>query len=315
MAGHRRLRVALLMGGSSSEREISLKSGRAVHKALNPAKYEVACYDPATDLNKLAKDAARTDVAIVMLHGRGGEDGCIQGFLDCLGVPYQCAGVLGCAVAMNKTRSKALFRQAGLPVAEDVLILRGQPAPEKKALAALNLPVVVKPANEGSSVGVTIVHKPQDLTPALELAFSYDEEVVVEDFLKGIELTASVLGNHTLTALPLVEIIPTEKYAFFDYEAKYKPGATTEICPARLEAGLTARIQDLALRAHRCLGLKGYSRTDLILTDEGPVLLEVNTIPGMTETSLLPQAAAQAGMDFPALMDRLIELALEGRGQ
>jgi D-alanine-D-alanine ligase len=122
------------------------------------------------------------------------------------------------------------------------------------------------------------------------------------------------LGNHELVALPLVEIIPTEKYAFFDYEAKYKPGATIEICPARLDAGLTARIQDLALRAHRCLGLKGYSRTDLILTDEGPVLLEVNTIPGMTETSLLPQAAAQAGMDFPALMDRLIELALEGRG-
>jgi len=313
MAASRKLKVALLMGGSSAEREVSLMSGKTVLKNLDPAKYEVTRYDPATDLQRLVQDAPQTDVAVVMLHGRGGEDGCLQGFLDCLGVPYQCSGVLGCAVAMNKTVSKALFRQAGLPVADDVLVWRGQPEPEKKILAEIKLPVVIKPINEGSSVGITIVHKPEDLGPALELAFKYDEEVMVEAFLKGVELTASVIGNRDPRALPLIEIVPTDRYAFFDYEAKYKPGATTEICPARLDADITARIQDLALKAHRCLGLKGYSRTDLILTDEGPVLLEVNTIPGMTETSLLPQAAAKAGLDYPALMDRLIALALEKR--
>lgn len=311
MPASRRLKVALLLGGDSSEREVSLSSGKAVLKALDPEKYEVATYDPSTDLHRLVKDAAHIDVAVVMLHGRGGEDGCIQGFLDSLGVPYQCAGVMGCAVAMNKTRSKALFRQAGLPVAEDVLVLRGEAEPEKKILAGIDLPVIIKPANEGSSVGITIVHRPEDLAPALELAFSHDEEVLAEAYLKGLEVTAGVLGNRELTALPLVEIIPTEKYAFFDYEAKYIPGASTEICPARVGGELTAHIQELAVEAHRCLGLTGYSRADFILTEEGPVLLEVNTIPGMTETSLLPQAAAQAGMDFPALMDRLIELALE----
>ena len=313
MVAARKLKVALLMGGSSSEREVSLSSGKSVLAALDPEKYEVAAYDPASDLHKLAKDSAHIDVAVVMLHGRGGEDGCIQGFLDSLGVPYQCSGVMGCAVAMNKTRSKALFRQAGLPVAQDVLVFRGEAEPEKRILAGLSLPVIIKPANEGSSVGITIVRRLEELGPALELAFKYDEEVLAEVYLQGVEVTAGVLGNSELTALPLVEIIPTEKYAFFDYEAKYVPGATTEICPARVGGELTARIQELALEAHRCLGLCGYSRADFILTEEGPVLLEVNTIPGMTETSLLPQAAAQAGLDFPALMDRLIELALERR--
>ena len=313
MAGAKKLRVALLMGGNSSEREVSLNSGKSVLKALNPKKYQVTIYDPPADLPKLVKDAARIDVAVVMLHGRGGEDGALQGLLDWLGVPYQCSGVMGCAMAMNKTRSKALFRQAGLPVATDVLVLRGQANPEKKILAGIDLPVILKPANEGSSVGITIVRRAEDLGPALELAFKYDEEVLAETYLDGVEVTAGILGNRELTALPLIEIIPTEKYAFFDYDAKYLPGASNEICPARLGEEMTAQIQELAKQAHLCLGLTGYSRADFILTEQGPVLLEVNTIPGMTATSLLPQAAAKAGLDFPALMDRLIELALERR--
>lgn len=308
-----KLRVAVLLGGSSSERPVSLKSGGAVLKNLDPARYEALPLDPSTDLVRLIQEASTIDAALVMLHGRGGEDGSMQGLLDLLGIPYQCAGVLGCALAMDKPMTKDRYRLAGLPVAPDVVLRRGRPQPEARVLTELGLPVVVKPAREGSSFGITVVRREADLPAALEAAFSLDNLVLVEKFLPGREVTAGVLGNDQLQSLPLVEIIPGEKYRFFDYEAKYTPGASREICPAPLDEATTLRVQELGRLAHEALGLKGYSRSDFILSEQGPILLETNTIPGMTETSLLPQAAAAAGLDFPALVDRLVELALESR--
>jgi D-alanine-D-alanine ligase len=311
------LRVAVIRGGNSSEREVSLKSGQAVMQALNPRRYRVSAYDPPADLGKLVRDAKKIDVALIMLHGRGGEDGTMQGLLELLDIPYQSAGVLGCALAMDKPLAKDRYRLAGLPVAADLVLIRDDPHPEQhvpRALDELGLPLVVKPAREGSSCGISIVRKKKDLAPALAAAFALDREVLLERFLPGREITAGVLGNHELQALPLVEIIPDKKYPFFDYLAKYLPGASREVCPAPLDEATTNLLKDLGKRAHQALGLMGYSRSDFILTKDGPFILETNTIPGMTQTSLLPQAAAAVGMDFPALVDRLIELALEKKG-
>ena len=310
-----KLQVAVIMGGSSSEREVSLSSGKAVIKNLDPHKYDLHVYDPISDLPKLAADAKDLDVALIIIHGKGGEDGTLQGMLDLLGLPYQGSGVLGSALAMDKTISKDLYRMAGLPVAEDVVVQKGEPDPIGRIVDAIGLPVVVKPDCGGSSCGVSIVHQTEELHKALEEGFALDKSVLVEKYLEGRELTCGVLGNEELTALPLVEIIPNkDKYKFFDYEAKYQPGASTEICPAPVEDQVTAKVQELALKAHQLLRLKGYSRTDFILTKDGPIVLETNTIPGMTETSLMPQEALAAGMDFSAFLDRLIELALEDQG-
>ena len=305
------LKVALIMGGTSSEREVSLKSGRAVAKALEALPHAVETFDPATDLIALVQRAGEFDVALVMLHGPGGEDGRLQGLLDLVGLPYQCAGVLGCALAMDKPRAKDLFRAAGIPVAPDLVLRRGDPDPARRVLSELGLPVVIKPAREGSSFGISMVHQAEELAPAITAAFKLDRVILAERLLKGRELTASVVGNRELTALPLIEIIPGGQSTFFDFTAKYTPGGSQEICPARVDPEITKRVQELGMAAHRALGLKGYSRTDFILTDQGPFALETNTIPGMTETSLLPQAAAAAGMDFPTFIDKLLNLALE----
>lgn len=306
-----KLRLALIAGGTSDEREVSLRGAAGVEKALNPDRYEVVRYDPATDLARIAADAATIDAAFILLHGVHGEDGTIQGFLDLLGIPYQGAGVLGSALAMDKNLAKVMYRLAGLPVAPWVMVEPGDLRDSGRIESAVGLPCVVKPVRQGSSIGMSIVRTRDQLPAALELALRHDGEVMVEAFLKGRELTAGVLGNSELTALPLIEIIPDSRYDFFNYEAKYQPGATREVCPAPVSETVRARAQDYALRAHRSLQLRGYSRTDMILVGEELYLLETNTIPGMTPTSLLPQAAAEAGLPFAALLDRLIELALE----
>jgi D-alanine-D-alanine ligase len=306
------LTVAVIMGGTSSEREVSLNSGNAVIKALDKSKYHIRTFDPKDDLVRLAKDANEIDVALIMIHGRGGEDGTLQGMLELLGVPYQGSGVLGSALAMDKPVSKDLYRAAGLPVAPDLLLRVKDNDPTARVLSELGLPAVVKPDCGGSSCGVTIVREPGKLAEAIGDAFALDNQVLVEKYLEGREITCGVLGNSQLEALPLVEIIPNrELYDFFDYEAKYKSGASQEICPARLDQETTIKVQQMALTAHRALHLRGYSRSDFILTGEGPVILETNTIPGMTATSLLPQEALASGLDFTALLDRLIELAME----
>ncbi|MCU0573864.1 MAG: D-alanine--D-alanine ligase [Syntrophobacteraceae bacterium] len=307
----KKLTVALLAGGRSAEREVSLKSGEQVFRALDPWRYDVLRYDPRDDLVRLAQDASRIDVALIILHGRLGEDGTIQGLLDSLSIPYQGSGVLGSAIAMNKILSKQLYIQAGLPVAPHVVVDRTESDPVHRVVDVLPFPVVVKPEHEGSSIGLSIARTREDLPRALIRAWEYDRRCLVEQFIQGTEITGGVLGNEDLQALPLVEIIPGESYEFFDYEAKYTPGASHEICPARISEPMTRRAQELAVRAHQALYCRGYSRTDMIVSGESIFVLETNTIPGMTQTSLFPQAAAAAGMDFPALLDRLIELALE----
>jgi D-alanine-D-alanine ligase len=307
----KKLTVALLSGGISSEREVSLNSGNQVYEALDKEKYDVRRYDPKTDLARLVAEARKIDVALIILHGPYGEDGTVQGMLDLLGVPYQGSGVMGSAVAMNKLVSKQLYEKAGLPIPAYVAVKPKDPVKPDDVITRMGLPVVIKPVQGGSSVGMSIVRSAEALEGAIHKAFAYDNEVMIEAFIDGIEVTGGVLGNDAPEALPLIEIIPDKGHEFFDYEAKYTPGATQEICPARIDDQLTAKAKTYALMAHEALGCRGYSRTDMMLKGRDLFVLETNTIPGMTATSLFPQAAAAAGLPFGQLMDRLIELSLE----
>jgi D-alanine-D-alanine ligase len=307
----KRLRVALIAGGISGEREISMKSGDAVEKALDPKKYEVKRYDPRDDLGLIFKNSGNTDLALILLHGRYGEDGSMQGLLDLLGISYVGSGILGSALAMNKKIAKGVFRTEGLLVADDVLLYKEEPYSLDQILEHLGTSTVVKPASEGSSIGVTICRSKEELLKGIEAAFQHDEEVLVERFLNGKELTCCVLGNKSLEALPVIEIVPNSEFTFFDYQAKYTPGATKEICPARISRAQTEEVQSYAMGAHRALQCRDWSRTDMILCEGKVYVLETNTIPGMTETSLVPLAAKTAGMTFPQLVDRLIALCME----
>jgi D-alanine-D-alanine ligase len=308
-----KLNLALIAGGISSEREVSLSSGDQVYAALDKEKYNIRRYDPQSDLKKLVIEADDIDAALIILHGPYGEDGTVQGLLDLLEIPYQGAGVLGSALAMNKLVTKQLYADAGLPTAPHIILSARETVEEAEVAARLGLPVVIKPVEAGSSIGMTIVQSETELGAALETAFSHGDTVLVEAYKKGIEITAGVLGNADLTALPLIEIIPDQNHSFFDYTAKYTAGETEEICPARISEALTEKAQAYAVAAHRALQLKGYSRTDMILVDDEFYLLETNTIPGMTATSLFPQAAAEAGLSFDELLDRLIELGIEAK--
>lgn len=311
----KKIRLALLAGGKSGEREVSLKGAEEVYKALDHEKYAIKRYDPATDLSRLAAEAEQIDAAFILLHGLFGEDGTVQGFLDLLDIPYQGSGVMGSAIAMDKNLSKVLYRNEGLTVPEWVMVTpKDLDAPEN-ILEKISLPVVLKPLRQGSSLGMSIVDSDKNFIPSLEKAFTFDKDVMIEQYISGREITVGVLGNDELIPLPLVEIIPGEGYNFFDYEAKYQPGATREICPADFPSEITEKAQEFGRIAHKALHLKGYSRTDMIVdTDNTIFVLETNTIPGMTPTSLLPQAAKVYGFSFSALLDYLIELALEDRG-
>ncbi|OAG27490.1 D-alanine--D-alanine ligase family protein [Thermodesulfatator autotrophicus] len=296
------LKVALLCGGKSAEREVSLKGGQAVEKALKSLGHQFKRFDPATDLPLLAREAQNYDVAFLVLHGPGGEDGTIQGFLDSLGLPYQGAGVLGSALAMDKALSKILYQQAGLLVPKGLVLEKGKTLPEIDFF-----PVVVKPVSQGSSVGISLVKGPDELALAVEEAFEIEDRVLIEEYLAGRELTVGILGEEPL---PVVEIIPGEGHAFFDYEAKYTPGVTQELCPAPIPESLAKEAQKAALQAHQALRLRHYSRTDFILLENKLYILETNTIPGMTETSLLPLAAKVAGYSFEDLVQKLLDLVL-----
>lgn len=303
--------IALISGGISSEREVSLSSGRQVYEALDKSRYDILTYDPKTDIPRLVSDAARIDCALIILHGPYGEDGTVQGLLDLLGVPYQGAGVLGSAVAMNKLLSKQLYSQAGLVVPPYTVVRRGESVDVTEIVNQLGLPLVVKPVETGSSVGMTIVRNDPALAAALEKALQFGATALVEAYVSGVEITCGVLGNDPVEALPLIEIIPGADHEFFDYTAKYQPGATQEICPARLDGQLTRKAQACAVIAHQALYCRGYSRTDMILKDGECFVLETNTIPGMTATSLFPQSAQAAGIPFNRLLDRLIQLGME----
>lgn len=306
-----KMTIALLSGGISSEREVSINSGDQVYEALDKDKYTIRRYDPKTDLGRLVADANRIDAALIILHGPYGEDGTVQGLLDLLNIPYQGSGVLGSSIAMNKIASKRLYEKAGLPIPPYLILEKGDALDPKACQKQLGLPLVVKPVAAGSSVGMTIVKSMDALASAVDKAFSHDPTILIEGYIEGIELTAGVIGNKELQALPIIEIIPDENHEFFDYEAKYTAGITQEICPARIDEEMTAKAQAFAKIAHTSLFCKGYSRTDMIMKDREIYVLETNTIPGMTATSLLPQAAKEAGISFSQLLDELITLCIE----
>ncbi|MDR1546868.1 MAG: D-alanine--D-alanine ligase, partial [Deltaproteobacteria bacterium] len=278
-----------------------------------PERYEVAVFDPAVDLPELVRQADRFDLAFPALHGPLGEDGTVQGLLELAGLPYVGSGVLASAQCMDKAATKAVYRTLGLPVVEDLVSQAGE-APQAaaaRAAAALGLPLVVKPLNQGSSVGLTIAATVEAAAEALMEAWRLHPTALVERHVQGREFTVAVLGNRRPQALPPIEIVPAPGHVFFDYQAKYEPGQAQEICPASLEDVQTARISELAVAAHRGLGCRGLSRTDFILDGAGEFrLLETNTLPGLTANSLLPKAAAAAGLSFAECLDELVNLAL-----
>ena len=306
-----KLTLALLSGGISSEREVSLNSGEQVYEALDKGKYDIQRYDPKTDLPRLVENAARIDAALIILHGPYGEDGTVQGLLDLLHIPYQGSGVLGSSLAMNKAATKQMYEKAGIPIPPYAVFNRNDTIDADACVQQLGLPLVVKPVVGGSSVGMSIVRSVSDLSDAVDKALEWDSSVMIECYIDGIELTGGVIGNSDLEAFPIIEIIPDKSHDFFDYEAKYTAGVTREICPARIDEELTRQAQSLAMKSHQALFCRGYSRTDMMLKGRDLYVLETNTIPGMTATSLLPQAAQVAGYSFTKLLDRLIELGME----
>ncbi|UCE33457.1 MAG: D-alanine--D-alanine ligase [Deltaproteobacteria bacterium] len=303
--------VALIAGGWSREREVSLQSGAFVYESLDKDKYEVRRYDPKSDLAMLIRDSKEIDIALVVLHGKKGEDGCFQGLLDLLDVPYVGSGVLASSLAMNKQVSKELYRSAGLTVPRDIVLFRGQEHDPVEILSSLGRPVVIKPVAEGSSIGLSICSTTEELGAALDEAFAMSAQVLAEEYIKGREVSCGVIGNSKPEALPVIEIIPQKEHRFFSYEAKYVPGESKEICPATLPDDVCKKIQAYALKAHSVLGCKGFSRSDMIVTGDEVYLLETNTLPGMTKNSLFPLAVRAAGLTIPQFLDRLIELALE----
>ena len=304
-------RVALLSGGTSGEREISIASGDGAEAALKEAGFPVDRFDPANKDDLKALIDGDYDVAFLCLHGRHGEDGVIQGFLETIGVPYTGPGVWSSAIAINKARSKDFYRLAGVPTAPSVTLHAGESYTVTDIIAQVGEHVVLKPASEGSSIGVSIVSGADAIETAIDEAFGHDTEVVVEKFISGREFTVAVIGNEQPRALPIIEII-AQKGEFYDFESKYAAGGSKHICPAELPEEETATIQREAVGAHKALNCEGVSRTDFILDEEGkPWALETNTIPGMTSTSLLPDAARAAGIPFPQLCTMLVQYALE----
>ncbi len=298
--------VAVLYGGISAEREVSLNSGAQVIAALRTAGFTVRPIDAGADLASIiAQLTPKPDVVFNALHGRFGEDGAIQGVLDWMGIAYTHSGVRASAMAMDKDAAKAVFLAAGLPVAQGRVIdiadlADGDPMPP---------PYVIKPLNEGSSVGVFIIHSSGDALAQARDAWRWGRRAMVEEFILGRELTVGVLGNR---ALAVTEIIATE--GFYDYDAKYRPGGSRHVVPADIHPDITARAMRIAVEAHNALGCAGATRADFRYDDtKGEpgrlVLLEVNTQPGMTATSLLPEQAASLGMDFPALCRWIVEAA------
>jgi len=314
MGKHRlltRRRVGILMGGRSAERTISLQTGRAVYKALRGRGYDVVPIDVSPSLpHRLTKYKIR--VAFIALHGPGGEDGTMQGLLEVMRIPYTGSSVRASAVAMHKHAAKALFAYHGVPVPRGIL-LRAQPdtSPHLSPLPKeVPLPLVVKPATQGSTFGISIVRRASEWQHALRVAHRYDSEVLAESYIPGHEVTVSVLGRRTgPVALPAIEVkVPG---GFYDYAAKYQKGRTQYLCPAPLSATVLKRVEALALQTYTILNCAGAARVDFRVTPQGrPYVLEVNTVPGMTATSLLPRAAAQVEMDYATLTEHILESAL-----
>jgi len=306
------LKVAVLKGGRSLERGVSLRSGARVEDALERLGHEVLAVDAGPDLVTRLR-AETPDVAFVALHGVGGEDGTAQELLELLGIPFTGPGVAACVRCMDKVLAKHAMREAGLPT-PDWFAFSQTAFRELGAAEALGeleqrlgFPLVVKPSRGGSSLGVKFAAGPAEVPQALVAAFSYDDRVLLERFVEGRELAVSVLGEE---ALPIVEAIPVSGDRY-DFEARYEIGRTRFACPAELSEAERRLVTEVALGAYRALGCSGFARVDLILAADGPQVLEANAIPGLTDTSLLPQAAEAAGLSFERLVERILDLALD----
>ena len=306
--------VAVVYGGTSGEREVSLNSGRCCAVALEEVGFSVDLIDPSKNADLVKLIEGNYDIAFLALHGRGGEDGTIQGFLETAGIPYTGSGVLASAQAVNKGKAKELYEAAGLNVAASAVIGKGDELDDadlEEFAGEIGLPCVVKPTTEGSSLGMTIVRELGQLRGAIDLALSVDEEAMVEAFVEGIELTVGVIGNDDPRALPIIQVVPTED-EFYNFHAKYAQGGSKHLCPAPLTSEQTEAVQELAVAAHSVLGCRGISRSDVMMDADGVCwLLETNTLPGMTDTSLVPDAARVAGIEFPQLCEKIVALGLE----
>ena len=307
-------RIAVIRGGKSAEREISLKTGKAILDALSRQGYSTIDIDPANNLHK-ALYQQEVDIAFIALHGRFGEDGTIQGLLELEGIPYTGSGVLASALAMDKIMSKRIFNNLNIETPKFVVLKINEVEGkldeiEKDLIDELGLPIVVKPSLEGSSLGLSIVKNKNQLREAIKEAFKYDQELLVEEFISGKEITIGLLGNQSPQVLPIIEIRPKE--GVYDFKSKYTKGMTDFIIPAELPDVVYKKAETLALKAYQALKCKGMGRVDLRINSAGEAyVLEVNTIPGMTETSLLPQAAEVVGIDFDQLVVKILENALE----
>jgi D-alanine-D-alanine ligase len=295
----RKLKIAVLLGGPSAEREVSLRSGRAVARALRSVGHEVFEVDPRPELSALPRG---TEVVFLALHGTYGEDGTVQAELERLGVPYTGCGPEASRIAFDKVLTKDRCVAAGVPTAQHAVI----EDPTTGLPSGLRLPLVVKPVRQGSSVGLQFVNSPEEWPAALRESLRFDSQVLVEERIIGRETTVGILDRQPL---PIVEVRP--KQGSYDYRNKYTSGATEYFCPAPFDAAATQRIQEAALRAFDAVGGRDYARVDVMITaSNDPVVLEVNSLPGMTETSLLPKAAAAAGLSYEVLCQRMIDLAL-----
>jgi len=293
-------KIAVLMGGLSAEREISLRTGRAVLAALQENGYNAVGIDAGRDLSERLA-AEKVEVAFIALHGRFGEDGTVQGLLEMLGIPYTGSGVMASAIAMDKVTTKKILLYHELPTPSFDVFCRGDDS-EAFVSRRRHFPLVVKPAREGSTIGVSIVRDGNELRAGIESALTYDGMVLVEDFIKGLEVTVGVLDGE---ALPIIQVVP--KGGFYDFQAKYTAGQTEYLVPAPLEGAIYERLQQVAVAAFRALGCAGAARVDFMVREREFFCLEVNTIPGMTETSLLPKAARQTGITFGELVQRILE--------
>lgn len=315
--GRQDLRIAVLAGGASDEREISLASGKNVVHALTEAGYgSVELIDPAapTFLEHMTGDG--WDAAFIALHGIGGEDGRIQHVLEFLGIPYTASSPLASGIAMDKDLSKLLYRRAGLPVAPSVTFGRADMPPLEEIVAVVGEQSFVKPVVNGSSYGISLAKDPSELANAIEVAFEHGEKVMVEKRVFGTECSVAAVGDgETLRALPVVEILVPERSEFYDLEVKYADPKDLHRIPACLPENVYTQVQEIACRAHDALGLYGISRTDVIVTEDGPVILETNNIPGMTPESLVPDEARHAGIPFSELCAELVDLALKRAGR
>jgi D-alanine-D-alanine ligase len=306
-------RIGVLMGGRSSERDISLKTGQAVYQALIRRGYDAVAIDVTDRLHRDLEDH-KIAIAFLSLHGPGGEDGTVQGFLETLGIPYTGSGVRASAVGMHKAATKTLLAAHGIPLPPGTVVRECDRPSLAKILrqTKLKLPIVIKPVSQGSTIGVTVVRRAGQWREALELAHCYDPEVMVESYIPGHEAAVSILGTAAggPKVLPAIEIVAPD--GFYDFSAKYQKGKTRYLCPAPFPPKVVHHINELTRRTYEVLGCKGAARVDFRITPRGrPYVLEINTVPGMTETSLLPMAAAQVGMAYDDLVEQILQSALD----